>query len=150
MKYARYYAIVSEMKQLGVAESDNLSNSISSFSKTKSSSIKDLSPFEYNELCNYLSAHLRAFKSELAMAHVPKVTSGSVLEQKKNNMRRKIIALMCKIGYVKDGRADMEAIEHWCVSHSAEHKQLNLHSYDELVALTTQVESYYRSHISRI
>lgn len=68
-------------------------------------------------------------------------------EQSMDTMRKKIISNFRKMGYEKDGKADMYRINGWCLNYGHAHKLMNNYSYEELVKLVTQAESVYATFI---
>lgn len=74
------------------------------------------------------------------------------MENKKlGPMRRKIIHLMCLMGYTRNNnRPDYEAINTWCKTHTRKKKRLNAFTYSELIEVTNQVEAWYKKELSNV
>lgn len=103
---------------------------IEEFTKGRTTSLRQLTASEYEQLV--------VFMNQL---------NGRGELEKANDMRRKVIALLAKQGYVKDGFSDMERINSWCVSHGHAHKELNAYTIEELTKLVSQVEIMYAKFI---
>lgn len=132
MNYKRYFAIEKKMRLAGM-ELDR-HDIIEDFTEGKKSGLTQLNVHEYRELCDYLQ---RGFDVAIT--------------DRKNQMRRKIIALFHKMNYkLPNGRADMDGIQAWSVKYGKFHKTLNEHDYDELIQLLTQVENVYASYIKTL
>lgn len=131
--YAKYFAIEKKMKQIGMHV--ERADIIAEFTEGRTESLKDLTVTEYRELTNSLSSLLR---------------NQEVTFDKNNQMRRKVIAILCQCGYTKDNRADMERINKWCITHGHAHCQLNEYDAYGLTKLVNQAEEMLRKHIERI
>ncbi|MCZ2393398.1 MAG: hypothetical protein LC105_06060 [Chitinophagales bacterium] len=132
--YKEYFAIEKRIKQTG-ADIDR-KELIADFTEGRTDSLRDLSPLEYRELCRSLNALL-------GHKQVP--------HERKNQMRRKLIATLCQCGFVNaDNKPDMERIQNWCVQYGHAGKQLNDHTYKELQKLITQAEIMLKKHIERL
>ena len=129
MNYAKYFAIEKDIKQKGF-EFDR-SELIHQFTAGRKSGLKDLTYFEYAEFLSWISR---------------------TLEEKSNQMRRKIIALFHKMGYKLEGsdKINMKRVNDWCIKYGHKHVELNAYNYNELCALLTQAEKYYKTFIEAL
>ena len=67
---------------------------------------------------------------------------------KEDKMRKKIISLFRKMGYIKeDNKVDMTAVEDWVLKYGYLKKSLNKYRYNELPKLVSQAEAVYQSFI---
>lgn len=133
MTYTQYFAIEQKMKQSGI--DIDRAELIADFTHGRTESLKELSPREYCEFIRQLNSLLG---------------NGSYQEDKKQRMRRKVIATLCQCGYVIEGGADMERINGWCISHGVEHCTLNKHSLKGLQTLIKQAEYMLKSYIEKL
>lgn len=134
MNYSAYFAIEKKLKLQGF--NFDRSELVSQFTANKKSGLKQLSHFEYNEFLKFLNSKF--------IANGP----ADLQKEKCQAMRRKLIAIFCKMEYkTEDGRADMHAIEGWCLKYGKYHKKLNSHSYNELTEIITQAEKVYKTFI---
>ena len=103
-----------------------------SATKGRSGSRRDLTDFEARGLINYLQEE----KNKMPDAA--------------NKMRRKIISLAYEMHWAKAGdwKAAVESIDKFCLSKNGMFKkQLNKHTYEELVQVVTQFESMYKKYL---
>ncbi|HRO75599.1 MAG TPA: hypothetical protein PLP27_05585 [Crocinitomicaceae bacterium] len=136
-KYAAYFAIERKLQQHGFDMSRN--EVIGQFTNQRKSRLTDLSPFEYAELLRWINSTFLS-STELKQEDVQKDT-----------MRKKIIAILCKMGYkTTDGRADMQRIGAWATKYGKSHKQFNAYTYTELTQLVTQAEFMYNDFLSKL
>lgn len=76
----------------------------------------------------------------------------TVLDDKKNKMRRKIISMAYEMGWAPPGnwKAAVVAINKFCTgTHGIYKKYLNRHSHKELVLLVSQFEQMYKKHLKQ-
>ncbi|MCO5230164.1 MAG: hypothetical protein M9958_03310 [Chitinophagales bacterium] len=132
-KYAQYFAIEQKMKHSGI--DIDRSELIADYTEGRTESLQDLSAREYRELIRQLNSLLG---------------NSSYQEDKKQRMRRKVVATLCQCGYVIDGKADMERINGWCISHGVEHCPLNKYSLKGLQTLIKQAEYMLKSYIEKL
>ncbi len=98
---------------------------IRSYSKGRTNSLKELEDKEFAELLEHLKAQTN------------QIVSKEVLNQK----RRKLIAIMADMGYVKDGKPDMESIYLWVIEKGCyKPKWLNDYTKEELSDLIYQAQ----------
>lgn len=130
MNYATYFAIEKQLKSAGA--SVDRKDLIHAFTEGVKNSLKDLTEYEYREFIKHMNALLQKAK-----------TSGGPADRQ----RKKIIALFCNMGYVKDGSADMKSIHSWCEKYG--HLKVNLNGYHgaDLTKLVSQAEEVYNSFI---
>ena len=69
---------------------------------------------------------------------------------KADKMRKKIISLFRKMGYLVNGKVDMVAVEAWVEKYGYLHKSLNNYKYVELPKLVSQAEAVYQSFIKSL
>ena len=65
-------------------------------------------------------------------------------------MRKKLIHLAKEMGYTKDGKADMDKINAWCLHYGYGKKELNKYAYNELPKLLSQFEKVYEYYIKNL
>lgn len=107
-------------------------NIILGFSHGRGESSKDLTDAEAQQLINYLQKQ--------------KAPDAA------NKMRRKIISLAYEMHWAKAGnwKAAVECIDKFCTGpHGIYKKELNKHSYQELVQLVSQFEMMYKKHLNK-
>ncbi|MCO5258892.1 MAG: hypothetical protein M9916_01995 [Crocinitomicaceae bacterium] len=145
--YAAYFAIEKKLKQNGF----NLERSelIEQFTNNAKHSLKELTPFEYKEFLRWLNSTLNNTPSSQAREDGA-ARYESPEEARKQRQRKKIIALLVKIGFLKDDKADMERIYAWVLKYGYKHKPLNQYTEQELPELVHQAEQFYKSHIERL
>ncbi len=134
MSYSAYFAIEKKLRVQGF--NFDRGEAVSQFTAGKKSSLKELTDEEYTGLINWLN-------HELNQKSAPKKDHAQI-------QRRKIIALLCKVGMTKDDRADMSRIYSWVLTHGYLKKSLNMYTASELPKLVYQAESFYKSHIERL
>jgi hypothetical protein len=132
--YAAYFSIEKKLKNSGV--NVDRTDLVHSFTNGKKDSLRALTPFEFREFIRWLNSTFSKHHDEL--------------ELKCNNMRRKIISLFIKIGWVENGQADMERIYAWVIKSGLLKKPLKEYSYQELPALVSQVECIYKKFIENV
>jgi hypothetical protein len=72
------------------------------------------------------------------------------LKERMNNQRRRVISALRECGYNKAGNADMPKIYAWVEKYSTFKKDLNKHTYEELVKLVAQADQYRNSYLKRV
>jgi len=124
--YAQYFAIERKLKNQGrQIERKEL---IADFTNGRTSSLRGLSPSEYQEFVAQLSKNLHDFKNS-----------------PENKMRQKVYALfVSKMGFSKD------QMNSWCLKYSKAHKPLQEHNYQELIVLVHQVEQVFQSQLKSL
>lgn len=141
-KYAAYFAIEKSLQQRGFSfERDEL---IEMFTEGKKSSLRELTATEYQRFLKWLNSNnddAASFRMEFEKSD----------KQVANNQRRKIIALLTKLGYVTaSNKADMPRIYAWVEKYGYLNKPMNQYNSAELPKLVYQAESFYKSHIERL
>lgn len=135
--YQQYFAIEKKLKQSGY--NTNRSELVETFTDGKKSGLKELTNREYNEFIQHLN-RLVNNQHKQDWRNTPE-----------NKMRRKIISLFKKMNYTtSDDKADMEAIQNWCLKYGYLHKRLNNYNSQELPKLITQVERVYITFIEAL
>lgn len=141
-KYATYFAIEKDLKKRGFDfEREEL---IGMFTDGEKDSLRELSNEEYHQFIQWLNENNNDGKMFAA--------SFDISEQAvANNQRRKIIALLTKLGYVTaSNKADMPRIYAWVEKYGYLNKPMNQYNSAELPKLVYQAESFYKSHIERL
>ncbi|MBN9293766.1 MAG: hypothetical protein J0G96_07295 [Flavobacteriia bacterium] len=138
--FSTYFAIEKTLQAQGYDV--DRTEVIQQFTDGRKSGLRELSSAEYSALIIWLN---KSFTSAGARASGKQHAVDQLTKQ-----RRKIIALLCKIGYVKNDKADMPRIYSWVLSHGYLHKPFNQYSLNEIPRLVTQAEKFYKSHIDRI
>ena len=104
---------------------------VEGFSGGRCTSSKDL----YSSEANAIIKHLKSLDPE---------------EPKADKMRKKIIMLAHEMGWKKEGKADIERINGWCLKFGYLKKPLDRHTYKELPKLVTQFEGVYSHFLKSI
>jgi len=134
--YKTYFAIEKKLHLQGVHF--ERSEIIADFTNGQKNSLKQLTDWEYNEL-------IRRLNSTMSQ-QLPKYDVNNPLQKQ----RRKVIALLCKVGMLKNDTADMPRIYAWVRQYGYLHKNFNDYTYEEIPKLVTQAEKFYKSHIERL
>ena len=130
--YKAYFALEKKLNQAGFREERK--EIIEDFTNGEKSSLKELTAEEYKQLTKQLQ--------KLLGTSVKREAKQDWMNTPENRMRRKIIANLRRCGFTKDGKADIERINHWATTHGHAHKPLNDYNKKELVKLVTQSENY--------
>ena len=133
MNYAAYFAIEKQLKSAGAPV--DRSDLIHAFTEGRTSSLKELSEYEYREFINHMNTLLQQSKK---------------ISDKGLRQRRKVIALFCNMGYVINDKPDMKSINDWCKKYGHLKKQLNDYVGADLTKLVVQAEEVYNSFIKGI
>jgi len=133
-----FFAIHKKLKEQG--DERNRYEVVFDFTNGRKQSLSELSDHEFRELCQHMSRLVTAVRPE---------AQGSEFERA-NKMRRKLIAILTKVGYTKDNKADMERINNWCETHGYLHKSINDYEYKELPKLIAQAENMYWKFLKKI
>lgn len=141
-KYAQYFAIEKDLKKRGFDfEREEL---IEMFTDGEKDSLRELSNEEYHQFIQWLNENNSDGKMFAASFDISE-------EAVANNQRRKIIALLTKLGYVTArNKADMPRIYAWVEKYGYLNKPMNQYGSTELPKLVYQAESFYKSHIERL
>lgn len=129
--YSEYFALEKQLQQLGYELTRE--DIVLDFTGGECTGLRQLTDRQYYGL-------LKSLRTKLSESEDP------ALQQ----MRMKIIALFRKMGYERNGKADMPKIYKWVKKYGKFHQPLNLHSKEELTELTTQVKMMYESHLKEI
>ena len=98
----------------------------------RTDSLRALTDEEFNGLIVHLRAVLEKQHSDQAV----------------QRQRKKVIALMCQMGYVtEEDKPDMDRINAWCETYGHLHKRLNYYFGNDLTKLVSQAEAVYKSFI---
>lgn len=109
---------------------------VSAFSNGRSESSKDLSFDEAKDMIDFLQDQRKSVVGEAA-----------------NKMRRKVISLAYEMRWAKSGQwaTALLAIDNFCKGeHGIYKKELQMHTYKELVMVVTQFESMYKKYLNAI
>lgn len=122
--YQQYFAIEKELKYNGFK--GDRKDLVYDFTDGKKDGLSQLTPTEYREFIKSLNSRLNNSYGR---------------SERKDKMRKKIIAIAVhQMGY------SMERLQAWCVAYGKFHKELNEHTYKELVELVSQVENLYAAY----
>lgn len=131
--FKHYFALEKKLRNSGMKL--ERSELIHGFTGGRTESLRDLTAAEYEQLIRQMNN----------MVHKQHVADNL------NTMRRKVIALLCKCGYVTAHQtADMSRINTWCVTHGHRHKPLNEYNGVELPKLITQAELMYTKFLNEL
>lgn len=135
-KYAKYFAIEKRLKAMPGFDIER-SEMIEEFTDGKKSSLKDLTETEYREFCTSIQK----------LINNPQPSKADWQHTPANIMRKKLIMYCAKVGWVKNGAADMERIQNWVLKYGYLKKELNTYTEAELPKLLTQAESMYADYL---
>lgn len=133
MDYKSFFAIEKRMKTAGM--DIDRAELVADYTEGRTESLKDLSPFEYRGL-------IKALNTLLGAKDYPRDV--------KDQMRSKVIAILCNLGYTKDDKPDMIRINHWCVTHGHGKCELNQYSQTGLSKLIYQAEAMLKKTIEKL
>ena len=108
---------------------------VADFTEGRTESIKDLSPLEYQRF-------IKALNSLLGANDTPRDV--------KSQMRTKVIAILCNLGYTENDKPDMLRINQWCISHGHAKCELNQYSQSGLSKLIYQAEAMLKKTIEKL
>jgi hypothetical protein len=142
--YKEYFAIESKLKKQGF--DIERSDVIKQFSNGRKLGLSQLTPFEYNELLRWLN---QRFGNRINIVSNPNVAPKQHPEfnEKEDRQKKKIIALFCKMGYLKDGKADIYRINGWTMKYGHLHKKMNDYHEADLTKLVSQAEEAYKTFV---
>jgi len=137
MNYTSYFAIEKKIKAQGFEfERAEL---IRQFSSDKKEGLTELTATEYREFILWLN---RTF---------PSTNPPTPQDERLQRQRRKVIALLAKVGYVTStNKSDMTRINAWVERSGYLHKPLNRYTLSEISKLVYQAEQVYKTHIDRL
>lgn len=133
-KYAAFFAAFSRLKAIGYP--DDRHELIDTCTKGRTSSLKDCTNQEIKEMLDFMNHILEDYNSETGF--------------KETRRRRKLIAMFCQMGYLKEDKPDMERIHSWCKSHGHLKVNLNQYSGKDLSKLIYQAEQVYKSFLNAL
>lgn len=129
---AKLHVLISK---LGFADDKEYKrNLVKQYTNGREESTKDLWGLEAFQLISDLEKQVRQLPEE----------------QSKDRMRKLMIYYARQMGWERDGRADMDRIERWCLHNGMFKKGLMDHEHAELTKLVSQFEIVYQSHLTRI
>lgn len=132
-KYSAFFALKKKLEWMG--DLRDRSEIISDFTEGKKSSLTQLSPWEYKELVRTLGATIsKEFKQD----------------DKLDRQRKQVIANLANSGFVKEGKADMQRINEWCVKYGHLNKPLNDYVGVNLSKLIVQSEKVYTKFLDSL
>ncbi len=131
-KYAKYFAIEKRLKAMPGFDIER-SEMIEEFTSGKKSSLKDLTETEYREFCTSIQK----------LINNPQPSKADWQNTPANIMRRKIIGLCVKMGWVNGSKADLQRIQSWVLKYGYLKKELNTYTESELPKLVSQAEMMY-------
>ena len=135
--YQQYFAIEKRLKAMPGSNIER-SELIEDFTHGKKNSLRDLTASEYREFVASLQ--------RLINKKQPKKTDWRTSPA--NLMRRKIIGLCYKIGWVNESKPDMKKIHAWVLKYGYLHKPMNDYTVSELPKLVTQAENMYKHNLT--
>lgn len=139
--YKEYFAIESKIKKQGF--DIERSDVIRQFSNGRKQGLSQLTAFEYQELLRWLN---RKFGNDRTTT--PKTAQNHPeFNEKEDRQKKKIIALFCQMGYVKDGKADIYRINGWAMKYGHLHKKMNDYHGADLTMLVSQAEEVWKTYI---
>jgi hypothetical protein len=144
MSYAHYFALERSIKELGFdVERSEL---IEQFTDGQKKSLKELSADEYTRFTTWLHTTFiqGGSRSDGRSTHS---TAANSKYGPLNVMRRKLLALFFKMGYQKNGKSNVQAVDAWCRKYGKFHKGLNEMDGAELPAVITQAEAMYQTFL---
>ena len=133
MNYSKYFAIEKQLKATGMHV--DRAELIADFTQGRTESLRELTPTEYRELTNHMSAMLG---------------DAQFKDNKADRMRKKVIALLCNCGYTKNNKPDMERINLWCINRGHGKCPLNDYKEESLPALIYQAEQMLHKTIEQL
>ena len=139
--YKEYFAIESKIKKQGF--DIERSDVIRQFSNGKKQGLSQLTPFEYRELLRWLNQ--RFGPNQQKPKTNPKIHPE--FNEAEDRQKKKIIALFCKMGYVKDDKADIYRINGWSIQYGHLHKKMNDYHGADLTKLVSQAEEVYKTFV---
>lgn len=139
--YKEYFAIESKIKKQGF--DIERSDVIRQFSNGRKQGLSQLTAYEYQELLRWLN---RKFGGGRATMHCGS-TPPPPFNEKEDRQKKKIIALFCKMGYVKDDKADIYRINGWAMKYGHLHKKMNDYHGADLTMLVSQAEEVYKTFV---
>lgn len=129
--YKAYFAIESQIKQLGVHVTR--AELVEGFTNGVKSGLSDLTATEYNMFISWLQSHFDVNKNK------------GWQDTSENKMRRKIWVLFCqKMGFSK------KEMYTWAIKKGKFKKPLKEHNLQELTVLVTQAEKVYESFLKEV
>lgn len=132
--YSQFFLLFSKLQQIGYTqERDEI---IYCHTSGRTTSLKELTDVEYKDMITWMS-HILTRET-------------AVNAEKETRQRRKVIALFCQMGYVKQERADMYRINQWCINYGHLKKSLNYYKGVDLVKLVNQAEKVYESFVKKL
>lgn len=139
--YKEYFAIESKIKKQGF--DIERSDVIRQFSNGRKQGLSQLTTFEYQELLRWLN---RKFATNQQNQKTdPKIHPE--FNEAEDRQKKKIIALFCKMGYVKDDKADIYRINGWAMKYGHLHKKMNDYHGADLTMLVSQAEEVYKTFL---
>ena len=133
--YSQYFAIERKAKTMGIPV--NRDEVIAGLTHGRTHSLKALSPHEYRELVNYMNQLVA--KQQVENTNV------------EDKMRKKVISLLCNMGYTVHGKPDMLRIQLWVQQYGhVKGKRLNDYTRQELPKLISQAEIMYNKFLDKL
>ncbi len=139
--YKEYFAIESKIKKQGF--DIERSDVIRQFSNGKKQGLSQLTPFEYRELLRWLNQSFGTNQQKPKTD--PKIHPE--FNEAEDRQKKKIIALFCKMGYVKDDKADIYRINGWAMKYGHLHKKMNDYHGADLTKLVSQALEVYETFV---
>jgi len=141
-QFKEYFAIEKDLKKQGFTETR--AELVEQFTDGAKAGLRQLSREEYNQFV----AWLNVFTSDKPGVIDRGRAMGKVFAVE-NKQRRKIIALFCQMGYVKDLKPDMDKINAWAVKYGhLDNTDLNGYHGADLGKLVLQAKNVYSTFIA--
>jgi len=138
VKYSRYFVLEAQIKQIPIYI--NRKEAVEEYTKGESNSFKYFTTqSEFDAFCKWLEDGYQLNKST------------DWQNSPENKQRRKIIGIFKSMEYThENGKADMEAINSWCINRSYLKKPLNDYTAQELPKLVSIVQKVHQSFVKGI
>lgn len=142
--YKEYFAIETKIKKQGFEI--ERSDVIKQFTSGRKQGLSQLSNWEYRELLLWLN---QRFGNKVNEVSKPKQDPKQHpdFNKKEDRQKKKIIALFCKMGYVKNEKADIYRINGWAMQYGHLHKIMNEYHGADLTKLVSQAEEVYKTFV---
>lgn len=103
------------------------------------------------EFTNNRTASSREMTKEEAESLISHLLGEKKVDPKCDKLRKKILSVAHEMSWKKyNGKVDMDRINNWCKLYGMYHKNLDLHTYEELVNLVTQFDKVYKDFIKKV
>ena len=139
--YKEYFAIESKIKKQGF--DIERSDVIRQFSNGRKQGLSQLTAFVYQELLRWLNLKFGSNRTTAQNS----ARNHPEFNEAEDRQKKKIIAIFCKMGYVKDDKADIYRINGWAMKYGHLHKKMNDYHGADLTLLVSQAEEVYKTFL---